>query len=186
MRSGAKNEFRNFEILNITLSGRTSTTAALKGLTRVNFKRRIATIAWRASSSISPSAQSQAVYNTVYRPTFGAPAGQPSPCAGIPALPSTLLTMPRQLPSPTELSPSPQHFASRQAPRLPRFLRAEPKINGCLSDASLDKQRFALKAQVLQEALPPPPPWLAHLCSLTHTLPPLPCNLCSLCQSGHL
>ena len=88
---------------------------------------------------------------------------QPSPCAAIPALPSTLLTMPRQLPSSTELSPAPQHFASRQAPPLPRCLRAEPKINGCLSCASLDKPRFALKARVLQKALPPPPPWLAHL-----------------------
>ena len=74
--------------------------------------------------------------------------------------------MPRQLPSSTELSPAPQHFASRQAPPRPRRLRAEPKINGCLSDASLDKPRFALKAQVLQEGLDPPPPWLAHLCSL--------------------
>ena len=96
----------------------------------------------------SPSAHSQTAYNTVYRPTFGAPAGQPSPCAGIPALLSTLLTMPRQLPSSTKLSPAPQHFASRQAPPIPRRLRAEPKINGCLSDASLDKPRFALKAQV--------------------------------------
>ena len=74
--------------------------------------------------------------------------------------------MPRQLPSSTQLSPAPQHFASRQAPPIPRCLRAEPKINGCLFDASLDKPRFALKAQVLQIALPPPPPWLAHLCSL--------------------
>ena len=123
---------------------------------------------------------------TIYRPTFGAPAGQPLPCAGIPALPSTLLTMPRPLPSSTELSPAPQHLASRQAPPFPRCLRAEPKINGCLSDARLDKPRFAIKAQVLQEALPPPPPWLAHLCSLTHTLPPLSRYLYSLCQSGYL
>ena len=94
------------------------------------------------------------------------PADQPSPGAGNPALPSTLLTLPHQLPSSTELSPAPQHFASRQAPPLPCCLRAEPKINGCLSDASLDKPQFALKAQVLQKALPPPPPWLAHLCSL--------------------
>ena len=114
---------------------------------------------------------------------FGAPADQPLRCAGIPALPSTLLTMPRQLPSPTQLSPPPQDFASLQAPPLPRCLWAEPKINGCLSDASLDKPRFALKAQVLQIA--PPPPLLAHLCSLTHTLPPLSRNLCSLCQSGY-
>ena len=72
--------------------------------------------------------------------------------------------MPRQLPSLTELSPAPPHFASRQAPPLPRCLRAEPKINGCLSDASLDKPRFVLKGQVLQIALPSPPPWLAHIC----------------------
>ena len=112
----------------------------------------------------SPSAHSQAAFNTVYRPTFGAPADQPSRCAGIPALPSTLLTMPRQLPSPTQLSPSPQYFASLQAPPLQRCLQAEPKINGRLSDASLDKPRFTLKAQVLQIA--PSPPVLAHLCSL--------------------
>ena len=59
-----------------------------------------------------------------------------------------------------------KHFASRQAPPLPHRLRAEPKINGLLSDARLDKPRFALKAQVLQKALPLPLPWLAHLCSL--------------------
>ena len=64
------------------------------------------------------------------------------------------------------LSPAPQHFASRQAPPLPRRLRAEPKINGRPSDARLDKPRVALKAQVLQKALPPPLPWLAHLCLL--------------------
>ena len=84
--------------------------------------------------------------------------------------------MPRQLPSPTQLSPPPQDFASLQAPPLPRCLRAEPKINGCLSDASLDKPRFPLKAQVLQIA--PPPPLLAHLCSLA--LAPF----CSLTLAG--
>ena len=66
---------------------------------------------------------------------------------GIPALRFTLLTTPRQLLTSTELSPALQHFASRQAPPLPRRLRAEPKINGRLSDARLDKPRFALKAQ---------------------------------------
>ena len=51
-----------------------------------------------------------------------------------------------------KLSPVPQHFASRQAPPLPRRLRAEPKINGQLSDARLDKPRFALKAQVFADS----------------------------------
>ena len=50
-----------------------------------------------------------------------------------------------------KLSPAPQHLASRQAPPLPRRLRAEPKINGRLSDARLDKPRFALKAQVFAD-----------------------------------
>ena len=78
-----------------------------------------------------------------------------------------------------ESSPARRPFVSRQAPPLPRRLRAEPKISGRLSDARLDKPRFALKAQVLQIALPLLLPWLAHLCSLTHTLPPLSHNLCS-------
>ena len=41
------------------------------------------------------------------------------------------------------------------------------KVFGCLSDAKLDKPRFVFKAQVMQKALPPPLPWLAHLCSLS-------------------
>ena len=51
-----------------------------------------------------------------------------------------------------ELSPAPQHFPSRQAPPLPRRLRAEPKIDGRLSYARFDKPRFALKAQVCAES----------------------------------
>ena len=140
-----------------------------RSLSVVNFKRRIASFAWRASSSAfaqrtRPSCLQHCLPLNAWRasrPTF-AVRGYPS--AAFYA---------------AKLSPAPQHFASRQAPPLPRRLRAEQKINGRLSDARLDKPRFALKAQVFAEALPLPLPWLAHLCSLTHTLPPLSHNLCS-------
>ena len=110
----------------------------------------------------SPSARTQAAYNTVYRSTLGAPADQPLPCAGIPALRF-------MLPS-CHMSHNTSHH-DRLRP-FPRRLRAKPKISGRLSDARLDKPRFMLKAQVLQKALPLPLPWLAHLCSPTHTLRP--------------
>ena len=51
-----------------------------------------------------------------------------------------------------ELLPTPQHFASRQAPPLPLRLRAELKINGRLSDARLDKPLFTFKAQVFADS----------------------------------
>ena len=140
-----------------------------RSLSVVNFKRRIASFAWCASSSAfaqrtRPSCIQHCLPLNAWRasrPTF-AVRGYPS--AAFYA---------------AKLSPVPQHFASRQAPPLPRRLRAEPKINGRLSDARLDKTRFALIAQVFAEALPLPLPWLAHLCSLTHTLPPLSHNLYS-------
>ena len=146
-----------------------------RSLSVVNFKRCIASFAWRASSSTfawrtRPSCIQHCLPLNAWRasrPTF-AVRGYPS--AAFYA---------------AELSPVPQHFASRQAPPLPRRLRAKPKINGRLSDARLDKPRFALKAQVFaessasvttlacasllakvsQKALPSPLPWLAPFCS---------------------
>ena len=113
-----------------------------RSLSVVNFKRRIACFAWRASSSefaqrTRPSCIQHCLPLNAWRasrPTF-AVRGYPS--AAFYA---------------AELSPAPQHFASCQAPPLPRRLRAEPKINGRLSDARLDKPRFALKAQVFAES----------------------------------
>ena len=104
-----------------------------RSLSVVNFKRRIASFAWRASSSAfaqrtRPSCVQHCLPLNAWRasrPTF-AVRGYPS--AAFYA---------------AELSPAPQHFASRQAPPLPRRLRAEPKINGRLSEARLDKPRFA-------------------------------------------
>ena len=46
-------------------------------------------------------------------------------------------------------------------------------MRGLINHGSRSKHKFLLKA------LPLPLPWLAHLCSLTHTLPPLSHNLCS-------
>ena len=108
-----------------------------RSLSIVNFKLRIASFAWRASISAfaqrtRPSCIQHCLPLNAWRasrPTF-ALRGYPS--AAFYA---------------AELSPSPQHFASRQARPLPRRLRAEPKINGRLSDARLDKPRFTLNAQ---------------------------------------
>ena len=110
-------------------------------LSVVNFKRRIASFAWRASSSAlaqrtRPSCIQHCLLLNAWRasrPTF---AGRGYPSAAFYA---------------AKLSPAPQHFASRQAPAFPRRLRAEPKINGRLSDARLDKPWFALKAQVFAD-----------------------------------
>ena len=108
-----------------------------RSLSIVNFKRRIASFAWRVSSSAfaqrtRPSCIQHCLPLNAWRasrPTF-AVRGYPSAAFYAAQLP-----------------PSPQHFASPQAPPLPRRLRAEPKINGRLSDVRLDKPRFARKAQ---------------------------------------
>ena len=113
-----------------------------RSLSVVNFKQRIASFTWRASSlafaqRTRPSCIQHCLLLNAWRasrPTF-AVRGYPS--AAFYA---------------AELSPAPQHSVSCQAPPLPRRLRAEPKINGRLSDARLDKPRFALKAQVFADS----------------------------------
>ena len=117
-------------------------TRVKRSLSIVNFKRRIASFAWRASSSAfaqrtRPSCIQHCLPLNAWRasrPTFA-----------VCWYPSAAFYA-------AELTPAPQHFASRQAPPLPRRLRAEPKINGRLSDARLDKPRFALKAQVFADS----------------------------------
>ena len=111
-------------------------------LNGVNFKRRIASFAWHASSSAfaqrtRPSCIQQCLPLNAWRASRPTLAVRGYPSAAFYA---------------AELSPVPQHFASHQAPPLPRRLRAEPKINGRLSDARLDKPRFALKAQVFADS----------------------------------
>ena len=119
-------------------------TRVKRSLRVVNFKRRIASFAWRASSSAfaqrtRPSCIQHCLplnARRASRPTF---AVRGYPMAQRCVLRCSVVT-------------APQHSASRQAPPLPRRLRAEPKINGRLSDARLDKPWFPLKAQVFADS----------------------------------
>ena len=117
----------------------------------------------------SPSARVQAANNTVYRSTLGAPADQPLPCAGISALRFTLLSC--YLRHNTSRHARLHHFHVAYG-RSQRSMTGSP-MRGLINHYSRSKHKF------LQIALPLPLPWLAHLCSLTHTLPPLSHNLCS-------
>ena len=113
-----------------------------RSLSVVNFKRRIASFAWRASSlAFAQRTRPSCIQHCLPLNTWSASR----PTFAVRGCPSAAFYA-------AELSPAPQHFASRQAPPLPRRLRAEPKINGPLSGARLDKQRFALKAQLFAES----------------------------------
>ena len=145
-------------------------TRVKRSLSVVNFKRRIASFAWRASSSAfaqrtRPSCIQHCLPLNAWRasrPTF-AVHGYPS--AAFYA---------------AELSPA-THNTSRHARLRPFHVAygqsqrsmAGPPMRGLINHGSRSKHKF------LQMALPLPLPWLAHLCSLTHTLPPLSHNLCS-------
>ena len=117
----------------------------------------------------SPSARIQAAYNTVYRSTLGAPADQPLPCAGISALRFMLPSCHLRHDTSRHDRLRPFHVAYG---RSQRSMAGSP-MRGLINHGSRSKHK------VLQKTLPPPLPWLAHLCSLTHTLPPLSQNLCS-------
>ena len=107
----------------------------------VNFKRRITSFAWRASSSaFAQHTRPSCIQNCL--PLNAWRASRPTLAVRWYPMASAAFYA-------AELSPAPQHFASRQAPPLPRH---EPKINGRLSDGRLDKPRFALKAHVFAES----------------------------------
>ena len=140
-------------------------TRVKRSLSVVNFKRRIASFAWRASSSAfaqrtCPSCIQHCL--PLNAPTF-AVSGNPS--AAFYA---------------AELSPA-THNTSRHGRLRPFHVAygqsqrsmAGPPMRGLINHGSRSKHTF------LQIALPLPLPWLSHLCSLTHTLPPLSHNLCS-------
>ena len=91
------------------------------------------------------------------------------PCAGIPALRFTLFSCHLCHNTPRHARLRPFHVAYG---RSQRSMAGSP-MRGLINHDSRSK------TQVLQIALPLPLPWLAHLCSLTHTLPPLSHNLCS-------
>ena len=140
-----------------------------RSLSVVNFKRRIASFTWRASSSAfaqrtRPSCIQHCLPLNAWRasrPTF-AKHGYPS--AAFYAASCHLC-----------------HNTSRHARLRPfhvtygrsqRSMAGSP-IRGLINHGSRSKHKFLLKA------LPLPLPSLAHLCSLTHTLPPLSYILCS-------
>ena len=113
-----------------------------RSLSVVNFKRRIASLACRAScSAFIQRTRPRCIQHCL--PLNASRASRPT--FAVRGYPSAAFYA-------AELSPAPQHFASLQAPPLPRRLRAEPKVNGRLSDARLDKPLFALKAQVFAES----------------------------------
>ena len=109
------------------------------------------------------------LHRTLYRSTFGAPVDQPLPCAAIPALRFTLPSCHLRHNTLRHDRLRPFHVAYG---RSQRSMAGSP-MQGLINHGSRPKHKF------LQKALPSPLHWLAHLCLLTHTLPPLSHNLCS-------
>ena len=91
------------------------------------------------------------------------------PCAGIPGLRFILPSCHLRQNTLRHDRLRPFHVAYG---RSQRSMAGSP-MRGLINRGSRSKHKF------LQKALPPPLPWLAHLCSLFHTLPPLSQNLCS-------
>ena len=137
--------------------GKLLLTRVKRSLSVVNFKRRIASFAWRASSSAfaqrtRPSCKQHCLPLNAWRasrPTF-AMRGYPS---------SAFYA--------AELSPA-THNTSRHARLRPFHVAygqsqrsmAGPPMRGLINHGSRSEHKF------LQIALPLPLPWLAHLCSL--------------------
>ena len=122
----------------------------------VNFKRRIASFAWRASRSTFglrtyPSCIQHCLPLNAWR------ASRPTlPCAGIPALRFTLPSCHLRHNTLRHNRLCPFHVAYG---RSQRSMAGSP-MRGLINHGSRSKHKF------LQKALPPPLPWLAHLCSL--------------------
>ena len=131
-------------------------TQVKRSLSVVNFKRRIASFAWRASSSAfaqrtRPSCIQHCLPLNAWR------ASRPTlPCAGIPALRFTQLTCHLRHNTSRHARLRPFHVAYR---RSQRSMAGSP-LRGLINHGSRSKHKF------LQIALPLPLPLLAHLCSL--------------------
>ena len=142
-----------------------------RSLSVVNFKQRIASFAWRASSSTIalctyPSCIQHCLPLNAWhasRPTCRARASQ------LCVLRWRAITCATTLRVTTGSAPSTSPTGGAK-----KSMACSP-MRGLINHGSRSKHKF------LQKALPPQLPWLAiaHLCSLTHALPPLSHNLCS-------
>ena len=150
-----------------------------RSLNIVNFKRRIASIAWRASSSTF--AQRVAKPRTTLFTAQRLARQQSNLCR---AQLSQRCLQRCSLCHDSCSRLSSYHLGHNTARHdwLRPFHVAYGRSQGSMATSpmrALINHGSRSKLKFLQKSLPPPLPWLAHLCSLTHTLPPLSHNLCS-------